>query len=353
MKKFYLISLLCFIIYNIKAGDFIADITNSCSPAIITFTETGNGVKWVWDFGDGFTASNINPVTHPYLSEGVYTITCRVTYSDGHKEIITKQNYIKVTDFKASFLASDTVLCSPGGSITFTGTGCEMVNYKWDFGDGTQAEGMTVNHIYHQPGKYTITTIAYCDCKRIDTLIKTDAIWVFDSLSPEVQIYDSIIYNPNATVIFMNNTHKNIACDYGLSDVIWDFGDNSPNIHGDSVSHCYGKYGTFFITAWFNSFFGCPQTIYNQTLQILKGNSISEIDQENSVQIFPNPAKNTIHITSMDLTINYIKVIDLQGKVLIHSFDVADIDIQDLANGIYYLQVVTPNNNITKKFIKN
>lgn len=32
-----------------------------------------------------------------------------------------------------------------------------IVSYEWDFGDGNNASGRVVNHIYSQPGEYTVT----------------------------------------------------------------------------------------------------------------------------------------------------------------------------------------------------
>ena len=352
MKRISFILLLILFYFSGKGSNFAADQTHACSPAIITFTEGGNGVYWDWNFGDGEIGTG-NPCTHIYMKEGVFTVTCIITYADFSKDTIQKQNYITVTQFKASYIVSDSVLCSPGENITFTGTGCETYNYKWDFGDGTQTEGMSVSHIYNQPGRYTIKAIALCSCKRTDTLIKQDAIWVFDSLSPEIKIYDTIINSPYDTVVFVNKTHKNISCDSGLSDVVWDFGDSTTFKKGDSVSHCYGKYGTFFVTAWFNSRFGCPQTVFNQTIQLIQGNDIPKIFDDENIDIFPNPAHNIIHVTTLNSTINNIKIVDLQGKILINSTTALDIDIQHLANGIYFMQIFTPNNILTKKFIKH
>jgi len=49
-----------------------------------------------------------------------------------------------------------------GQSITFSGSGSQpgsspITTYNWDFGDGTQASGITVSHIYQNVGSYQVT----------------------------------------------------------------------------------------------------------------------------------------------------------------------------------------------------
>ncbi|MFN0202068.1 MAG: PKD domain-containing protein [Bacteroidia bacterium] len=51
--------------------------------ATITFTdETSNSTAWLWDFGDGTTSAEHNPV-HTYQTPGEYTVTLTVTNEDG------------------------------------------------------------------------------------------------------------------------------------------------------------------------------------------------------------------------------------------------------------------------------
>ena len=49
---------------------FIADIIDLS----VSFTASGNATSWTWDFGDGNTASEQNPV-HTYAEMGVYTVS--------------------------------------------------------------------------------------------------------------------------------------------------------------------------------------------------------------------------------------------------------------------------------------
>lgn len=57
------------------------------APLLVTFTDsstqgTNNLTAWLWDFGDGNTATTQNP-THTYIASGAYTATLTVTDSVG------------------------------------------------------------------------------------------------------------------------------------------------------------------------------------------------------------------------------------------------------------------------------
>lgn len=93
------------------AAAFSADDTSGESPFEVTFTDetTGDPGEWEWDFGDGDTSTEQNPV-HTYAEPGTYTVslTARNTSSEDTE---TKTNYITAS--------------SPVGSATFTAAGAD------------------------------------------------------------------------------------------------------------------------------------------------------------------------------------------------------------------------------------
>ncbi|RLD57968.1 MAG: hypothetical protein DRJ01_13185, partial [Bacteroidetes bacterium] len=75
-----------------------------------------------------------------------------------------------------------------------------------------------------------------------------------------------------------------------------------------------------------------------------------------NISIYPNPAKNYIKINTDNLNIETCKIVDVNGKTIkqqaINSSKLK-IEIADLPKGIYFLNLRTKNNTVTKKFIKN
>ena len=65
-------------------ADFTADERRGVKPFTVTFTDlsAGNPTSWKWDFGDGSTSTEQNPV-HVYQQEGAYDVTLTVSNSYG------------------------------------------------------------------------------------------------------------------------------------------------------------------------------------------------------------------------------------------------------------------------------
>lgn len=58
---------------------------------------TGPLVRYLWDFGDGTTSIEKNPI-HTYQTEGIYSVKLNIVTSLGAQGITTKSNYITVSN---------------------------------------------------------------------------------------------------------------------------------------------------------------------------------------------------------------------------------------------------------------
>ena len=78
-------------------ADFSAFPLTGSIPLEVTFTDESysNITDWSWNFGDGGTSDEQNPV-HAYTSAGTYSVTLTVTNFFGF-DTVTKWNYIHVT----------------------------------------------------------------------------------------------------------------------------------------------------------------------------------------------------------------------------------------------------------------
>ena len=77
---------------------------------------------------------------------------------------------------------------------------------------------------------------------------------------------------------------------------------------------------------------------------------------ENSVSLYPNPAKEYVDIrVNGDLNVTTMEVYDVYGK-LINTVNVIDnptrINVSNLANGMYFVRVTTEAGAVTKTFVK-
>ena len=88
--------------------------------------------------------------------------------------------------------------------------------------------------------------------------------------------------------------------------------------------------------------------------EVVESLSIDEVSAE-IVKLYPNPAKNTIQMTSNQV-IESLMVIDINGRVLqtleILTTDYS-LDISNLSKGVYFIELLSGESKSTKKFIKN
>ncbi|MEO9532615.1 MAG: PKD domain-containing protein [Crocinitomicaceae bacterium] len=128
---------------------------------------TGVISGWDWDFGDGNTSTAQNP-SHPYASEGTYTVTLTVTSDMG----CTAQVQNNTTRFPiptADFTMTDE--CEYNSSVISDNSSVVapdvISTYLWDFGDGnTSALPNPGTHQYATYGTYnvelTVTSSSGC-----------------------------------------------------------------------------------------------------------------------------------------------------------------------------------------------
>ncbi|MGV3766592.1 MAG: PKD domain-containing protein [Chitinophagaceae bacterium] len=153
-----------------KSGrDFSATPLNGCANDPVTFTQTGNGNNAdLWLFGDGASVSGIN-ATHQYSDTGRFTVRL-VTYNNGCRDTITKENYIFIKPPIARFYTNP-VNCNTPFERSFTDQSIEPLTWNWDFGDNTGSSSSSPSHTYTKNGVYNVTlTVTNGGCTNRYTL---------------------------------------------------------------------------------------------------------------------------------------------------------------------------------------
>jgi len=80
------------------------------------------------------------------------------------------------------------------------------------------------------------------------------------------------------------------------------------------------------------------------------------IDTKSNLLIYPNPTNNLINIRQEKANSITIQVLDITGKVLLTKSSInqlTTIDLREFTNGIYLVKVISGNNIIVQKIIKN
>lgn len=118
----------------------------------------------------------------------------------------------------------------------------------------------------------------------------------------------------------------------------WYFGDGgiSTTIN---PTHTYSSIGTYTVShVVYNS---CASDSSTSVINILSTNTI-EKNNDFSIELYPNPANNTLYFTE---NLNYI-IYDVFGKLCLMGSDIK-ANISSLANGVYFIELKL--NGVTKK----
>ncbi len=119
----------------------------------------GHVVAWSWNFGDGKTSSDDDPV-HRFADDGSYTVTLTVTDNRSGTASASKVIVVRNVGPTAAFAFA------PTSPLTFddvqmddrsTDPDGTIADWRWDFGDGTASTLAEPAKSWRRAGAYTIT----------------------------------------------------------------------------------------------------------------------------------------------------------------------------------------------------
>ena len=121
----------------------------------------GTLTAWEWDFGEGSEAQGA-AVTHRYDRPGRYSLGLSVTDDSGLSNArASVVQDVAVNQAPIAVIRGPLMGC-PGQPIAFDASGSldadgRITAYGWSFGDGGQAEGVAVTHVYREAGRRPVT----------------------------------------------------------------------------------------------------------------------------------------------------------------------------------------------------
>jgi len=258
-------------------ADFVFSPETGESPLRVSFDASlsydpdGQIDRYSWDFGDGVTGQG-QTVNHTYNQDGTFSISLSVRDNRGAIDIKTKtinvssSNAPPEADF--SFSPQTGVFPLPvsfNASSSFDPDG-QIVQYTWDFGDGTAGQGQTVNHTYNDEGNYSISLVVEDNQGAEDEKTKTIVV-----LPPNEPPVADFVFSPQKGLFPLQvtfNASSSFDPDGQIVQYTWDFGDGTTGL-GEIVSHTYMSWGSFPITLSIEDNRGSGDT-KTKTIEVLR-----------------------------------------------------------------------------------
>ncbi|HVT57548.1 MAG TPA: PKD domain-containing protein [Thermoanaerobaculia bacterium] len=201
-------------------------------------SSTGAPTGYNWYFGDGASGTGTT-ASHVYAAAGNYTVKLDVSkpgngtgcmlgtcISEVAQTVtvlantpppppplnpdFTADNATCTLQFSFTFCTATT-----GQVVTLHGTAQNATSFSWDFGDQTNGSGAQIDHVWTQPGNYTVTLSVAATGFTSGSVSKNFQIagppppkfqsevlpWIAQSRGALVQSTDLYLFNPSATPV--------------------------------------------------------------------------------------------------------------------------------------------------------
>jgi hypothetical protein len=295
-----------------------------CAGGYITLMASSNdtGEKFRWQFnGAPITpASSATGSNYNAYQAGNYSVIgnngCLVTSASFH---------ILVVPFPNVIVNGQLVFCGSGSTLLSSSVTDTSLRYQWQK-NGVNIAGATgTTYNAQDSGSYSVVVISNHTCTAGSTPV-------------------TVIFNPlPSPVISLGSDKITLTVAPNYHSYQWYFNDvlipAPAGVHGSYIAHTAGNYkvavtddkGCTGTSAEFPAP-GDPQ-------------SVSTVNAA-SVSVYPNPATSVVRITapvSVNVTINAI-----DGRAVLTQTNAKEINIQQLADGVYTMHITDVNGNTIK-----
>ena len=239
--------------------DHVIAFSGDCSNTQVSFTNLTQGdiSTLVWDFDDGNTSNDPNPV-HTYTTSGCYFPSLTISTTDGCNSSETVTECIEVLgpvtmDYTSNGNLNSCTLGN-GSQISFTGQSSPSpVEWFWDFGGQDTSDQQNPTVTFDQYGIYPITLMTTYSNGCVRTLTK-DTV-VIQALNPTFTSDTT----EGCIDLFIQFTNTTMAND-PISSYSWDFGNGQISID-ENPTAVYTDTGSYDVTLIVESISGCRDTL--------------------------------------------------------------------------------------------
>jgi gliding motility-associated-like protein len=262
-------------VHQLPDADF--SFVNVCLETPATFTDqsvanSGALNQWLWDFGDGETATGQGPQAHDFPSAADYDVMLIVGTNVGCSDTLTQTITIHpmpVADFSADSVCFGQPTTFTNLSTVVTGT---ITSNSWLFGGGQGSEVAEPTHTFPNTGytDVTLTVSTALGCVHDTTL----PIRVYVLPEPQFAAFDTCA---GKEIAF---TNQSTISEGAISTFSWTMGDGNA-YSTTSPSHTYPTHGFYTVRLRATSNFGCVDS----TSQVI------EVYALPVPQLTPNPVE--------------------------------------------------------------
>jgi gliding motility-associated-like protein len=248
-------------------AEFSASTTQTCTGLNVQFKDntTGSPISWFWDFGNGQTSFEENPL-FVYTTPGKFTVRLTVKNSS-ESDYEEKTSFITVNptpqaDFQVTGLDSGCVSLSTSFKDISQLLGASISSWAWDFGDGSTSSTRNPTHIYSVQGAFDVSLTLTTDQGCTSTKTLTRAVVAGNKPNADFTVNSA---KGCASILraFKDKTTGPVSAYF------WDYGDGSSE-PGYNPQHHYLDTG-YFSAKLIVSNNGCLDTVRKDSVVYVEG----------------------------------------------------------------------------------
>lgn len=174
-------------------ADFLVSGNISTVGGDIQFSDISSGSPdyWMWDFGDGTTSSQQNPLKS-YNEPGIYSLTL-VAANALFQDSVHKEEVISILEPLEADFTANPIPAWQGQEIQFEDLSAGNPDtWLWDFGDGAQETIQNPSHTYAEGGMYDVN-LTISDILQTDNIVKNGFVKVKDTIVAEFTVDTTVI----------------------------------------------------------------------------------------------------------------------------------------------------------------
>ena len=333
-------------VMDVASADFTADNTTISAGESVTFTNLSvNASTYYWTFtgGNPSTSTDVNP-TVTYETPGTYSVTLFAA-GENSSDSETKTAYITVLPVtSADFTASATEVFV-GDSVAFTNLSENATSFFWTFEGATPENSTEENPIvtYSEPGYYDVTLYA-TNGHGYDVATKTAYIYVKAVTTADFTA-DITTVNVGEPVTFVNLSEN-------ATSYYWSFQGGEPAVsQEENPAVVYATAGIYNVTLFATNGASTDMETKEGFITVIDESGIDMTD-ENSIEIYPNPAMSTVNVSAEGM--QRISIFDITGRIVFDkefNSDSETIDISMFQRATYAIRITTDTGTFVKTLV--
>jgi gliding motility-associated-like protein len=290
------------IVDSVKADFSVLNPVRCANDLNVSFTNLSGSqfgiTNYIWDFGDNTGSYAQNPPVHTYPGYGSYNVSLLIKTVHSCLDSFKITPAVVINPLPVAVILGDSIRCKPGVyDYTSSIVSIDPIqNYEWKVNGNVVSGNPNLNYNF-AAGNYTVGLKVKTNNNCTHEVQRTIII---DSVTAKFSVLNPIRCADDLNVSFTNLS----GSQFGITNYIWDFGDNTGSYAQNPPVHTYPGYGSYNLSLNVKSVHGCLDSFKITPAVVINPLPVAAILGD-SIRCKPGLYSYTSSVVSIDPIQNY------------------------------------------------